>query len=117
MLRCTIELLPRGDESRARVIGLVEIANIGGTLERGNYAVVLKKTPPFAGALKAAWKKGLLRAGAAAIDGIAAGHDDEEIITGQVIGHHRTRRGSYDLLYRALRACGLEARNPPERGT
>lgn len=44
MLRCTIELVPKGDESRKRVIGLVEIANTGtGTLERGNYGVVLKK--------------------------------------------------------------------------
>jgi hypothetical protein len=33
-------------------------------------------------------------------------------IAARVEGHHRTQRGSYDLLYRALRACGLEARNP-----
>lgn len=102
MLRCTIELVPGGDESRVRTIGCVEIANVGGTQEIGNYAVVLKKTPPFAGALRAAWKKGTLK----------PGHDDEEIIAGEVIGHHRTRRGSYDLLFRALKACGLEARNP-----
>jgi hypothetical protein len=101
MLRCTIELVPRGDESRKRVIGLVEIANTGtGTLERGNYSVVLKKTPPFAGALRAAWKRGLLSG------------EDDEAIAASVEGHHRTQRGSYDLLYRALRACGLEARNP-----
>jgi hypothetical protein len=102
MLRCTIELLPGGDESRARTIGLVEIANVGGTLEIGNYAVVLKKTPPFAGALKAAWKKAP----------ITLSREDEEIIAGQVEGHHRTRRGSYDLLYRALVACGLDKRVP-----
>jgi hypothetical protein len=102
MLRCTIEILPGGDESKKRTIGCVEIANVGGTLEIGEYAVVLKKTPPFAGALKAAWRKGTLR----------AGQDDEEIITGAVIGHHRQKRGSYDLLYRALKACGLDARNP-----
>ena len=29
MIRCTIEMLPGGDSSKARVIGLVEIANIG----------------------------------------------------------------------------------------
>jgi hypothetical protein len=100
MLRCTIEILPHGDESRKRMIGCVEIANVGGNLQVGNYAVVLKKTPPFPGALKAAWRKGLVQ----------AGHEDEEIITGAVEGHHRTRRGSYDLLYRALVACGLDKR-------
>lgn len=102
MLRCTIEILPGGDEARARTIGCVEIANVGGTQEIGNYAVVLKKTPPFPGALKAAWKKGTL----------VVGRDDEEVIVGAVVGHHRQKRGPYDLLFRALKACGLEARNP-----
>ena len=105
MLRCTIELLPGGNESMARVIGLVEIANIGGTRGVGEYAVVLKKTPPFAGALKLAWRRGWLR---------VQQDEDEEIIAALVSGHHRTRRGSYDLLYRALKACGLESRVPPE---
>ena len=102
MLRCTIELLPGGDESRARTIGLVEIANVGGSFEVGEYAVALKKTPPFRGALKAAWKKGAF----------AAEGEDEEIMAGRVEGHHRQRRGVYDLLYRALQSCGLQARVP-----
>lgn len=102
MIRCTIEILPGGDETKARTIGCVEIANIGGTIELGNYAVVLKKTPPFKGALREAWRKGTM----------IAGHEDEEIIAGSVEGHHRSKRGSYDLLYRALKACGLEGRVP-----
>lgn len=101
MIRCTIELLPGGDESRARVIGLVEIANIGGTVELGTYAVILKKTPPFAGALREAWRRGRYASG-----------EDDEVIAGEVVGHHRTKRGVYDLLYRALKACGLESRLP-----
>ena len=101
MLRCTIELVPHGDESRKRIIGLVEIANKGtGTLAVGNYGVVLKKTPPFSGALREAWKRGLLTG------------EDDEAIAAFVEGHHRTKRGSYDLLYRALKACGLGERNP-----
>ena len=100
MLRCTIELVPGGDETRKRVIGLVEIANVGGTVAMGNYSVVLKKTPPFSGALRAAWKRGLLNA------------EDDDAIAASVEGHHRTLRGSYDLLYRALKACGLDSRNP-----
>lgn len=101
MIRCTIELLPGGDEDRARPIGCVEISNIGGTADVGEYNVVMKKTPPFRGALRAAWKKGRFR---------DFGYQDNEIIVGGLAGHHRTRRGVYDLLYSALKACGLEAR-------
>lgn len=100
MLRCRIELVPKGDEARVRLIGVVEIANVGGDLAVGNYSVVLKKTPPFAGALRAAWKRGLLKG------------EDDDAIAATVEGHHRTLRGSYDLLYRALKACGLDKRNP-----
>jgi hypothetical protein len=115
MIRCTIELLPGGNESRARTIGVVEIANIGGTQDVGEYAVILKKTPPFSGALRAAWRRGRLKHDAMAdiVSDIETGEDDE-IIAAKVAGHHRTRRGSYDLLYRALKACGLETRVPRE---
>ncbi len=98
MIRCTIELLPGGDEKRKRTIGLVEIANVGGNQQVGNYRVVLTKTPPFRGALKATWKSGELS-------------DDSEVIIASVEGFHRVKRGSYDLLYRALAACGLAERN------
>ena len=102
MLRCTIELLPGGNESKARTIGLVEIANIGGTQALGNYNVILTKTPPFNGALKAAWRRGMLQG------------EDDDVIATAVEGHSRTQRGSYDLLYRALKACGLDTRNRQE---
>jgi hypothetical protein len=111
VIRCRIELLPGGDESRARTIGLVEIANIGGTADVGAYAVVLTKTPPFSGALKAAWRRGRITAGGTTVSGVTPG-EDEDIIAGIVEGHHRTKRGVYDLLYRALKACGLEERCP-----
>lgn len=111
MIRATFELLPGGDETRARCIGVMEIANIAmrpdGTAD---YAVALKKTPPFRGALKAAWRKGRVAGGDRALDAALAGEDDEMIVA-LAEGHHRTRRGVYDLLYRALRACGLDARN------
>lgn len=112
MIRCTIELLPGGDEARARTIGLVEIANIGVDVRNfGTYAVALKKTPPFAGALREAWRKGRVIDDGEIITAARESEDDEAIIA-RVSGHHRTRRGVYDLLYRALRACGLEGRNP-----
>lgn len=103
MIRVTIDLLPGGNEATKRTIGLVEISNdMTGTHEVGNYAVVLTKTPPFKGALKAAWKRGML----------SPGHEDAEVMVGAVEGHHRTKRGVYDLLYRALKSCGLESRVP-----
>lgn len=37
MLHVTIELWPHGDRSRAKVLGTADIANVGGTLDRGNY--------------------------------------------------------------------------------
>jgi len=113
MIRCTIELLPGGDEARARIVGLIEIANIGvNAVNLGQYAVVLKKSPPFRGALRRAWRAGKVTADDAALNSGALPGEDDEAIVARVQGHHRTRRGVYDLLYRALRACGLEERNP-----
>lgn len=112
MIRITFELLPGGDESRARTIGLMEIANIATHLDgTANYAVVMKKTPPFSGALRAAWKKGVVSYGDRVLNSVIAG-EDEEMISALVEGHHRTRRGVYDLLFRAMEACGLATRNP-----
>lgn len=112
MIRVTFELLPGGYGSRARTIGIMEIANVTTRLDgTADYAVALKKTPPFAGALRAAWKRGRLTSDDSAINGAMAG-EDEALITALVEGHHRTRRGVYDLLFRALVACGLDRRNP-----
>ncbi|MCE7028434.1 hypothetical protein [Jiella avicenniae] len=112
MIRVTFDLLPGGDEARARTIGIMEIANVATRLDgTADYAVALKKTPPFAGALRAAWKKGRVTSDDAALNGAIAG-EDEKLITALVTGHHRTRRGVYDLLFRALVACGLDRRNP-----
>ena len=110
MLRITFELLPGGREEGKRVIGLMEVANIkmheDGTAD---YAVVMKKTPPFSGALKAAWKAGKVTYDDRALNAVTAG-EDEELIAGLVTGHHRQRRGVYDLLFKAMEACGLARR-------
>jgi hypothetical protein len=75
MIRVTIQMLPGGDESRARHLGTVEIANEGtGTAQMGNYKVrcskMVKPTQT--------WK------------------------TGAVKGFNRTTRGPHDLLLLAL---------------
>lgn len=103
MLRCTIEIVPGGDESRKRQIGMVEIANVGGTEKVGNYLVLLKKTAPFKGALKAIWRRG----------DMIPGFEDEEVMVGKTEGFQRKRLGCYDLLYRALREL-LYDRNKDE---
>lgn len=112
MIRVTFELLPGGSEDRARTIGIMEVANIAthpdGTAD---YAIAMKKTPPFTGALKAAWKAGRVQYGDRALNAVIAAEDDE-MITALATGHHRTRRGVYDLLFRAMKACGLDRRNP-----
>jgi hypothetical protein len=112
LIRVIFELLPGGNERAARRIGIMEIANIA-TREDGtaDYAVMLKKTPPFRGALQAAWRTGRVTYDDRHLNGVIAG-EDEEAITALVEGHHRERRGVYDLLYRALKACGLDRRGP-----
>jgi hypothetical protein len=114
MIRVTFDILPGGREAGARTIGIMEIANIQ-TFENGtaNYAVALKKTPPFDGALRLAWKKARVSSDDTVLNTVISG-EDEELITALVTGHHRTRRGVYDLLFRALRACGLDKRNPAD---
>jgi hypothetical protein len=110
MLRITFEILPGGSEAKKRTIGLMELALIkmhpNGTAD---YAVTMKKCPPFKGALRAAWRKGGVTSDGAEINRAMAG-EDEEMIVALAEGHHRTQRGCYDLLLRALKACGMEAR-------
>ena len=112
MIRVTIELLPGGRAEGARTIGMIEIANMTTRLDNtADYAVALKKSPPFEGALIKAWKTGRVACDDRRLTRIMAG-EDEELLTAIVEGHHRSKRGIYDLVYRALKACGLEGRLP-----
>lgn len=111
MIRVTIDLIP-GGIGTPRTIGIVEIANMVTRLDgTADYGVVLKKSPPFEGALRLAWKKGRVSSDDRSVTRLMAG-EDEELITAVVEGHHRSKRGVYDLLYRALQACGLDGRLP-----
>lgn len=102
MLRITIEIIPKGVESLARKIGLIEIANDAtGNLNTGNYKVLLKKTPPFTGFLDKNWRRGFLN----------KTDETEEIISGSIEGFSRKRLGVYDLLFLALVSCGISKRN------
>lgn len=75
MLRVTIELIPRGDESRKKHLGTVEISNDGtGDTRRGNYAVRLAKF----------------------------GRPTHEWMRGVVRGFDRVKKGPYDLLLQCL---------------
>jgi hypothetical protein len=84
MLRVTIELVSAAHPSRSRVLGVAEIANVGGTVERGDYSVRLSKWAPK---LSEAWR------------------------AGEVKGFDRVRRGPWDLLLYALVTL-LGERNP-----
>jgi hypothetical protein len=87
----------------------MEICNIGCHPDGTADYAVMKKTPPFTGALKAAWKKGVISSDNHAINHVITSEDDE-IISTFVGGHHRTKRGVYDLLHRAMTAMGLDER-------
>jgi len=47
MLVIKIELWPRGDHTRARSLGMATIANVGGTVQTGNYDCKLFKSPEY----------------------------------------------------------------------
>jgi hypothetical protein len=75
MIRVTIQMIPRGDETKARHLGTVEIANDGtGNAQSGNYKVRLSRMDSATNA----WK------------------------TGAITGFDRIRRGPHDLLLMAL---------------
>jgi hypothetical protein len=75
MLRVTIDLLPYGDETTKRNLGVIEIANDGtGTKSRGNYMV----RTAIRGQPKQTWRKGAVK------------------------DFPRLQLGVYDLLLRAL---------------
>lgn len=110
MLRVTFDIVPGGDEKRSRTIGVMELANIDTRLDgTADYAVVMKKTPPFKGALRDAWRKGRVTDTDGIVSGVLAGDDDEAIVA-FASGHHRSKRGVYDLLFRAMKACGMDGR-------
>lgn len=81
MLYIRIEMWPRGEKSRARLLGEATISNEGGTADSGNYSVVLLKSPEYAATENVGkpWRKG------------------------SVQGFPRLRLGPWDLLFRALR--------------
>ena len=75
MIRITIELLPKGDESRKRHLGTMTIANDAtGYSTVGNYRVWLSRR----------------------------GQPDRQWKVGRVVGFPRKKLGPYDLLYWAL---------------
>jgi hypothetical protein len=82
-----MELWPRGDESKKRLLGVAQIANVGGTADLGDYDATIFKSPEYA-TRPGVWKRG------------------------QVSGFHRRSRwvGPWELLWLALEACGVGER-------
>lgn len=104
VVRCTIEIIPGGveDHPRRETIGLIEIANVGGTAATGHYRFVAMKKlgKRIRGAV---WRQAL--AGPLDSDAI------DEAFAGDLVGFPRERLGPYDIMYRALKAMGMEERN------
>jgi hypothetical protein len=87
MIVVKIFLWPFGNEEREQQLGEVRIHNdCTGTKTTGNYGVKLMKSMKYA-KLPGIWK------------------------SGHVTGFPRLILGPYDLLYRALVACGIDTRN------
>lgn len=85
MLVIRVELWPHGREEDRELLGIATVSNDGtGDKHTGNYTVALSKWEPHADQL---WKSDYVK------------------------GFPRLKRGPWDLLYRALRAC-VGKRNP-----
>jgi hypothetical protein len=83
MVVVKVELWPNGDETKARTIGRIKIANDGtGTLERGNYNVELSHSGRYSNK-PGVWKKG------------------------KVVGYRRLAQSPYHLVKMALTAAGI----------
>jgi hypothetical protein len=89
VIRVTVELVSAIDRSRDRVLGICEIANVGGTAQRGIYKARISKWAPKLGET---WRN------------ILVGDFD------------RLNRGPWDLLLRVLNT-GLRGRMDPEAPT
>lgn len=92
MIYVRVELWPRGDQAKAKVVGEATIANVGGTIEVGEYEAALLK-----------WKAD------------ETAHQDptkapvwKRMMVG---GHRRLTRGPWDLLFRVLSAAVGGSRN------
>lgn len=95
MIRVIVDLVPHGDESRTRRIGLIEIANDAtGNNVIGNYSVAMTTAEPH----ENAYRRGIA---------ITEAADPNEVRTAAVTGFERVR-GVYALLYRALEALGAD---------
>lgn len=81
----------------------MEVANTGGNVNTGLYRALLKKNLPTARIQNAAWRSALLEE-----KDVEVLHD---VLVRDIVGFPRKRLGPYDLLYRVLKACGLEERN------
>ena len=92
MLRYTVSLVPRGDESKAIEIGRAEVWNVGGNASAtsGDYGARLRGGFPGWGG-KGSWKRGT------------------------VTGFPRKRLGAWDLFYRSMAAC-IADRSTATRG-
>ncbi len=88
MIVVKIELWPGGDESKAREIGRIDIANnLKGDSNRGTYTVVLHKR--LGKVKRGIWKQGMV--------------DIDNAEKFEIEGFNRINRGPYDLLYLALK--------------
>lgn len=84
MIKVTVELISAVDPSRSKLLGIAVIANVGGDRSVGDYVVKLSKWAPKTSEV---WRGGEVR------------------------GFDRVKRGSWDLLYLALKNI-VGDRNP-----
>lgn len=93
MLYIRVELWPRGDRSRSKVLGEAVIANVGGTATVGNYAANLSRRGGFKARKE---DDGTFR--------VTLPRSSSIWKQTTVEGFKRRRFGPWDLLYRVLKS-------------
>ena len=89
MIRCTIELIPFGQEDLKRPIGMIEIANDdSGDRDAGNYKFVIKKNSPYTQILK--------ENSEVIFDNDSV--NNEDFVSGSIKNFERQEKNVYDLL-------------------
>ena len=111
MLRVTVELLPHNDAENGQVLGVMDMVIVDGRPDgTADYAVYLKKKAPFGKVFQQAKHKGLVTFKEGGLTAGITETEDPEGIARVISGPNRIKGGIFNLVYRALSACGVDGK-------
>jgi len=111
VIRVTVELIAAEKPENSQILGVMDLAIVSAKPDgSAEYATYLKKKAPFDNVFQQAKHKGIVtytqNGKSAGIKSI----DDHDGISALVAGPNRIKGGIFNLVYRALAACGADAK-------